>query len=117
MRKSSQQLNSKNSDAKNVVDLDKLSNKQINQQIVILKNIELLKKFLNQKENIPWLLFSKPLKDFSLDKFKIDFGKGIATFRPTTIQDFNKFFKSWSDSSGIPISNFQIKGKDLRPVL
>ena len=44
MRKSSQQINSENSGTENVVDLDKSSNKQINQQIVILKNIELLKK-------------------------------------------------------------------------
>ena len=44
MRKSSQQSNSENSGTENVVDLDKSSNKQINQQIVILKNIELLKK-------------------------------------------------------------------------
>ena len=106
IRKSSQRTNSENTE-----DLNKTSNRQINRQIVILKNIELLKKFRNQKENIPWLFFSKHLKVFSLDDFKIDFEKGIATFRPTTIQDFNKFFKSWPDSSGISISNFQIKDK------
>ena len=50
-----------------------------------------------------------------LDGYKIEFEKGIATFRPTRIQDFNKFFKSCPDSSGILISNFQIKGKELRP--
>ena len=94
MRKSSQQVSSENSYAKNVVDLDKLSNKQINQQINILKKIELLKKFLSHKENIPWLLFSKPLKYFSLHELKMDFGKGIATFRPTTTQDFNKFLRA-----------------------
>ena len=71
---------------------------------------------MKSKENIPWLFFSKHL-DFSLDDFKIDFEKGIATFRPTTIQDFNNVFKSWPDSSGIPISNFQIKDNELRPVL
>ena len=82
-----------------------------------MKNIELLKKFRNQRENIAWLLFSKHRKEFSLDNFKIDFEKGIATFRPTAIQDFNKFSKSWADSSGILISNFPIKDKDLRLVL
>ena len=56
-------------------------------------------------------------KRFLLDAFKINFEKGKETFRPITIQDFNRFCKSWPDSSGIPISNFQIKGKDLRPVL
>ena len=117
MRKSSQRTNSENNNTENTEDLNKTSNRQINRQIVILKNIELLKKFRNQKENIPWLFFSKHLKVFSLDDFKIDFEKGIATFRPTTIQDFNNVFKSWPDSSGIPISNFQIKDKDLRPVL
>ena len=116
MRKSSQRTNSENNNTENIEDLSMTSKKQINRQIVILKNIEPLKKFRNQRENIPWLYFSKHL-DFSLDDFKIDFEKEIATFRPTTIQDFNKFFKNWPDSSGIPISNFQIKDKDLRPVL
>ena len=82
-----------------------------------MKNIELSKQFRNQRENISWLFFLKHLKDFSLDGFEIGFEKGIATFRPAIIQNFNKFFKSWPDSSGIPISNFQIKDKDLRPVL
>ena len=85
MRKSSQRTNSENNNIENAEDLNKTSNKQINRKIVILKNIELLKKFRNQRENIPWLFFSRHLKDFSLDDFKIDFEKRIATFRPTTI--------------------------------
>ena len=92
MWKFSQQINSENSGAENAVDLGKSSNKHVNQQIVILRRIEFLKKFHNQKENITWLFLPKHLKDFSLDDFKIDFEKAIATCRPTTIQDFNKFF-------------------------
>ena len=116
MCESSQRTNSENNNTENSKDQNKTSKKQINQQIVILKNIELLKKFRNQKENIPWWFFSKQ-PDFFLDDFKIDFEKGIASFKPTIIQDFKKFFKSWPDLPGIPISNFQIKDEDLRPVL
>ena len=53
MRESSQRTNSENNNTENSKDRNKTSKKQINQQIVILKNIELLKKFRNQKENIP----------------------------------------------------------------
>ena len=114
--KSNHRTNNENSNNESTEDLNKTSKKQVNRQIVILKNIEPLKKFCNQRENIPWLYFSKHL-DFSLEDFKIDFEKEVATFRPTTIQDFNKFFKNWPDSSGIPISDFKIKDKGLRPTL
>ena len=82
--KSNQRTNNENINTESIEDLNKTSKKQVNRQIVILKNIEPLKKFRNQRENIPWLYFSKHL-DFSLEDFKIDFEKEVATFRPTTI--------------------------------
>ena len=81
---------------------------QLTAKIVVLKIA---------KKKLTLVVLFQTFKRFLLDAFKIDFEKGKETFRPITIQDFNRFCKSWPDSSGIPISNFQIKGKDLRPVL
>ena len=123
IRKSNQRTNNENNNVENIEDLSMTSKKQINRQIVIIKNLGPLKKFQNQRENIPWLYFSKHLV-FSLEDFKIDFEKEIATFRPTTIQDFNKFFKSWPDSSGIPkdlknkfIRNFQFEPENFKRLI
>ena len=50
MRKSSQRTNSENNNPENTEDLNKTFKKQINREIVILKNIELLNNIWNQKK-------------------------------------------------------------------